>query len=195
MRRLGLCNATTDAYEPGTRAKLDECCRSRTAHGGTAGSDSRTAFDLRASLRPCEQGWPVGRGLTLNHFELPTPQRILLRSPFLPATRMDNGQKAAAAKPLSRARCRRRELRQQGFYGVRVRVSQDADGGHAPSDAPIPSAVRAVPGGANAFQSWRNARSVGAQRQLFDLLCHAIRTNLIAQHLYGHQANARAPAA
>ena len=41
----------------------------------------------------------------------------------------------------------------------------------------------------------QRARSVGAQRQLFDLLCHAIRTNLIAQHLYGHQANARAPAA
>jgi hypothetical protein len=41
----------------------------------------------------------------------------------------------------------------------------------------------------------QRARSVGAQRQLFDLLCHAIRTNLIAQHLYGHAANARAPAA
>jgi len=41
----------------------------------------------------------------------------------------------------------------------------------------------------------QRARSVGAQRQLFDLLCHAVRTNLIAQHLYGHQANARAPAA
>jgi hypothetical protein len=41
----------------------------------------------------------------------------------------------------------------------------------------------------------QRARSVGAETQLFDLLCHAIRTNLIAQHLYGREANARAPAA
>jgi hypothetical protein len=41
----------------------------------------------------------------------------------------------------------------------------------------------------------QRARSVGADAQLFDLLCHAIRTNLIAQHLYGRGAQARAPAA
>jgi hypothetical protein len=41
----------------------------------------------------------------------------------------------------------------------------------------------------------QRARSVGARRQLFDLLCHAIRTNLVAQHFYGQSARGLSAAA